>query len=652
VFERVRIPGVPSLIAHAGCGLVFTDRERTTYVELATWPPRLVTRDEYTLHAARSPSGAWLAHVRRNDLWSLRWYASIDDVAPLRDEPEPVPPRDFAALLGALDEVSLRIERAHTHRLESVHCLGDYALVVPRHVGLGTLHHPFIERETGWVEALQLPAFTKTAPRDRCPTACVRLGDGSDVLIWDGHAFCAGAAWSSHRLQLAWHHAYTPVAFGERALLACDAGKLVELAGDRVTARLPGVTAYSIQRGPNETFVVDTSSVPIWWSPAGDWACELSPELLGKRGKVVGIGVDGGLVAYDSREHDLVHVTAAALAKLPRRKASEPRAANAPRPPLVAIDALGAASSRARIAGVGEQLVTCSEHALRLHVGERAAGVERWASPIVAVAHDGRHVAAIDTRGTVRILRGSDAGGPISVRVAGVPRALVAGPESTWLAIVAQGAWIVDEQKLARGLRPEPIALPRAIAAAVDPDGTVLFLAERAGIAIWRAGTLVELPATIEQLVACAPLGGGRFLCAGERHLFAFDVATAELELLQLGEAFATVGAPYVAASPNGQLVAWTATPISIDVAKLHGTSIEIVQTIFYADEYSQPLDTRLAIYGLAFTDEHTLAIALDEGRGNLVDLATRKARKLDPQLGDAASRWIFFVGDQVLVAE
>ena len=651
MFERVRIPGVPSLIAHADGGLVFTDRDRSTYVDLATWPPHFAVRDEYTLHAARSPSGAWLAHVRRNDLWSLRWYASTDATAALRDEPEPVPPRDFVPLLGALDDVSVRIERAHTHRLESVHFLGEHALVVPRHVGLGTLHHPFIERETGWVEARQLPAFAKIAPRDRCPTACVRLADGSDVLIWDGHAFRAGAAWSSHRLRLAWHHDHAPVAFGERAMLACDDGKLVELEGDRVAARLPGVTAYGIQRGPNQTFVVETSSVPLWWSPADDWACELSPELLGKRGKIVGVGIDGGLVAYDSREHELVHVTAGALAKLPRRKASEPRASS-PRSPLVAIDALGAASSRARIAGVGEQLVTCSEHALRLHVGDRAAGIERWASPIVAVAHDGRHVAAIDTRGTVRILRGADAGGPISVRVAGVPRALVAGPDSTWLAIVAQGAWIIDEQKLARGVRPEPIALPRAIAAAVDPDGTVLLLAERAGIAIWRRGTLVELPATIEQLVACAALGGGRFLCAGERHLFAFDVATAELELLQQGDAFATVGAPYVAASPSGGLVAWTATPISIDVAKLHGTAIEIVQTIFYADEYSQPLDTRLAIGGLAFTDERTLAIALDEGRGNLVDLGTRKARKLDPQLGDAASRWILFVGDQVLVAE
>ena len=81
------------------------------------------------------------------------------------------------------------------------------------------------------------------------------------------------------------------------------------------------------------------------------------------------------------------------------------------------------------------------------------AKVRRQSIDAVDLLHG--HVGAIDTRGTVRILRGADAGGPISVRVAGVPRALVAGPDSTWLAIVAQGAWIVDEQKLARGARPE-----------------------------------------------------------------------------------------------------------------------------------------------------------------------------------------------------
>ncbi len=645
--DRVRIPGVPSLIARAGSGLVFTDRERSTWVELATWPPRMIERDESTLDAACSPSGRWLAYVRHHDIWSLRWYAAIDAASPERDEPEPVPARDFAPLLADLDDVSLHIELAHAMRLESVHCYGEHALVVPRHVGLGERRHPYLQRDQRWTEELQLPAFTKTTPRDRCATACVRLGDGNDVLIWNGHVVRNDVAFSPHRLALAWYHDYSPVAFGDDALLACDAQRIVELAADRVVAHLPDVAATSIQPGPGETFVVETSSVPIWWSPREDWACELVPDVLGRRCDVVGRAPDGGFVVYDRRDHALAHVAASELAALPRRRASEAQVVAVPRP-IELLDERGAAS-RARIAGVGEQLVTFSEHELRFHVADRAASFERWVEPIVAVAHDGRHVAAIDVRGMVRV-RG--AGSPVSIRVAGVPRALATGPAGTWLAICAETTWLVDVSAIANGRQPEPIALPGVLCAACDPAGTVLLVAERARLATWAAGRLVELPPTIEQLVACAPLGAGRFACAGERHLFAFDAATAELELFEVGASYATLRAPYVAASPSGRLLAWTATPTSIHIAAVHGIALERVLDIFYGDEYSQPLDTRLALRGLAFLDESTLAVALDEGRGNLIDLHAKTARKLDPQLGDAASRWIMFIDGIPLIAE
>jgi len=647
VGERVRIPGIPSLIARAGNGLVFTDRGRSTWVDLATWPPRIIERDESTLDAACSPSGRWLAYVRHNDLWSLRWYASIDAALPEHDEPEPVPARDFAALLTDLDDVSLHIELAHAMRLESVHCHGERALVVPRHVGLGERRHPYLQRDQRWTEELELPAFGKTTARDRCATACVRLGDGSDLLIWDGHVVRDDAAFSRHRLALAWYHDCAPVAFGDDALLACDAQRVVELAADRVVAHLPDVVATSIQPGPGDTFVVETGSVPIWWSPRDDWACELAPAVLGRRCDVVGRSPDGGLVVYDRRDHELAHVPASDLAVLPRRRASERPIVAVPAP-IALLDERGAAS-RARIAGVGEQLATVSDHELRFHVADRAASFERWAEPIVAVAHDGRHVAAIDTRGMLRV-RG--AGNPLSIRVAGTPRALIAGPDGAWLAICAEATWLVDFSAIASGRQPEPIALPGVLCAACDPAGTVLLVAERARLATWTAGRLVELPPTIEQLVACAPLGAGRFACAGERHLFAFDAATAELELFELGLSYATLRAPYVTASPSGRLLAWTATRTSIHVAAVHGTRLERELDIFYADEYSQPLDTRLALRGLAFLDENTLAVALDEGRGNLIDLGAKTARKLDPQLGDAASRWILFVDGVPLIAE
>jgi hypothetical protein len=648
--ERVRIAGVPSLVARAENGLVFTDRTRSTWVDLATWPPRLVERDGSTLDAALAPSGMWLAYVRERERWSLRWYASIGATEPLRDEPEPVPARDFAPLVQGLDDVSRGIELAHDLRLESVHLHGERALVVPRHVGLGDRRFPYLEDAAGWRELAELPPFTKTSPRDRCPTACLRLGDGRDVLVWNGHVLLDGAPFSPHRLELAWYQDYTPVAFREHGLLACDARRVVELSADGLGTHLPGVAASSIQPGPGGTFVVETSSVPIWWSPGEDWACELA---IGRRTEVVGVAPDGGLVVYDRGDHALVHVTAAELAALPRRRASEAPVVPVPAP-IAILDELGAAS-RARIAGVGEQIAICDEHTLRFHAGDRAAGVERFLGPLVAVAHAGRRVAALDARGTLHERTGQ--GARRTVGVTGAPRALVVGPGSTWLTVVAQGAWLVDFAAIARGEPPVSIALPGALAAAVDPAGTILLLAEGARLATWSAGSLVELPASIEQLVSCAPLGPGRFACAGERHLFAFDVESAELELFELSQtadtvAYATVRAPYVAASPSGRLVAWTATATSIHVAAVHGTKLELVLNIFYADEYSQPLDTRLALRGLAFTDEHTLAVALDAGRGNLIDIAAETARKLDPQVGDSASRWILFVGDKVLVAE
>jgi hypothetical protein len=651
--ERVRIPGVPSLVARAGTGLVFTDRGRTTWVDLATWPPRLIERDESTLDAALAPSGTWLAYVRRNERWSLRWYATIDATEPLRDEPEPVPMRDFAPLLESMPDVDRGIELAHEMRLESVHLHGERALVVPRHVGLGDRRFPYIEDGAGWRELAELPPFAKTNPRDRCPTACVRLGDGRDVVVWNGQMFVGGAPFSPHRLELAWYHEHAPLPFGEHALLACDARRIVELSGDKLAAHLPGVAASSIQPGPGNTFVVETSSVPIWWSPGEDWACELAPEIIGRRSDVVGVAPDGGLVVYDRRDHSLAHVTAGELAALGRRRASEAPIVPVPAP-IAILDDLGAAS-RARIAGLGDQIVTCDDHKLRFHVGDRAAGVERFLERIVAVAHDGRRIAAIDARGMLHERTG--AGARMTVSIPGLPRTLVVGPDSTWLVVVADGARLVDVAAIARGQRPVSIALPGALAAAVDPAGTVLLLAEGARLAIWRDNKLVELPPTIEQLVACAPLGTGRCACAGERHLFAFDVESAELELFELSHtddavAYATVRAPYVAATRSGRLVAWTATPTAIHVAAVHGTKLAPVLNIFYADEYSQPLDTPLAIRSLAFTDDSTLAVALDAGRGNLIDVAAQTARKLDPQLGDSASRWILFVGGNALIAE
>jgi hypothetical protein len=67
---------------------------------------------------------------------------------------------------------------------------------------------------------------------------------------------------------------------------------------------------------------------------------------------------------------------------------------------------------------------------------------------------------------------------------------------------------------------------------------------------------------------------------------------------------------------------------------------------------YSAPDNAEVTVHGLAFMDDGRLVIQLDEGRGNIVEPETGSALKLDPQPGDPRSRWIFFTGAGILVAD
>lgn len=650
-----------NLIARAHGEIGLTTHAGSIWVDAKVWPPQIVRRPEQTLAAARGPTGAWLAYVRSPGRpWRLRWYDALATNVPAREAPEPAEIRDIARLGDLIDALAdaRAGELADATKLESVHLLGDRAVVVPRHVGLGEHRHPFIAGAAGerWREATELPPFAKTAAhhRDRCTCACLRLHDGSDVLVWDGHVFAldgdALVRRFAHRLALRWFDDHAPLPFGAAGLVACDRGQLVELGADGVVAHLPGVIARGVRRGPGETLVIATRSVPLLWSPDEDWVCELPPELLGRRGEVVGALPGGDLVAYDARGVDLTRIPASELAALPRRRASG--AVVIARPPgQPALDDVGAAA-RTQIAGAGEHVVVCSGGALRFHLGERAIGSEQWAEPIVAVAHDGRHPVALDASGTLRVRRAEREGGDLVCHVAGVPRALVAGPDATWLVVVAHGAWRVDFRALARrGAAPEPIRFLGAFTAAVDPAGTVLLLGERGRVATCRAdgGDVLELPTPIEPLVACAALGAGRFACAGERHLFELDLADGELALLPLGGEPAATRTPYLAVAPGGALIAWAPTPTTISIAAVAPGAV--IERALFPPEYSQPLDTPLTVRGLAFTDARTLAVALDGGRGVLLDLAERTARRLEPQIGDDASRWIFHFAGKLWLA-
>ncbi len=659
--ERVRIPlDVPSLIERTDGALVFTARDRAAYVDLATWPPRIIERDEYTLDAARGADATWLAYVKRDSAWTLRWYRD-DDATPFRDEPEPVPQRDFGQFTHKLDATSASIEAAHRQRIESVHVCGGDAIVVPRHVGLGERRHPYVHRDGAWYEAVALPAFTKSVDdlRDRCCTAALRLGDGTDVLVWDGHVFAYDGTTFAHRfeqrLALAWFRDYAPVAFGRDRLFVCSDHKLVELGPDGMRTHLPGVKASSVMRGPGHTLLVTTSTEPLLFSPGDDSVASIDPDLLGRHGDVIGASGDG-VVVHDTRERWLSLISAADLAALPRRRASEVPVV-VPPPPQPLFDALGAAS-RPLVAGHGEAIVVIADRQLRFHIVDRPLGMGTHSDALVAVAHDDRGGVVLGSTGILCTVappssQSNEATFAQLRKLPGTMRSLAVGPGDAWLVLAAETTFLVDFDA------PTPVELPFAapIAAATDADGTVLLVGEDRRLATWSNGALVDIPPALEQVVACVAVGRGRFVCAGQHHLCVLDVATRELELLQLPkgaddpDGYAAAVTPYLAASPNGTRIAWGRSRTSVEIAALDGTRLAPIDSVYYPSEYSGP-DEPLAIHGLAFLDDHRLVILLDRGRANIVDLDSKQTLKLDPQPGDVPARWIFIYAGQTLIAD
>jgi hypothetical protein len=167
----------------------------------------------------------------------LRWYPSIAATAPDAEEPVPVPARDLAPLIAQLPDVERRIATRDTSRVEALHACGELAIAVPRLIGVGGVHHPYVLRDGRWAEDRSIPAFLKTDPAARCPSQCVRLADGTDLLVWDGHVLVARGdrfePWCERRFELA--------SFLHRELVASPDGGIVAVdAQIRLVEILPG----------------------------------------------------------------------------------------------------------------------------------------------------------------------------------------------------------------------------------------------------------------------------------------------------------------------------------------------------------------------------------------------------------------------------
>jgi hypothetical protein len=638
---------VPSLIAGVGGELVFTQTDRSAFVDARTWPPRVTARDFYAGHAARAPNGRWLVHGSPDPgiktTWWLREYASLTAAMPEREEPEPVPERDLAVFAAGLEETSRRIELAHVQRIESLHVCGDAAIAVPRHVGFGERRHPYVRRRDGWREETALPPFTKTEHPARCPTACTRLSDGTDVLIWDGQVF----AWDGetfarlfeHRLDLPWFQDREPVPARDGGLYSLDGKALVELRRDgEVRAHLPGVSLSGVVAGPRGTLIVSAGGQELY-DPADDSVAALPEELIGKRGEIVGFTDDGALVVLDRRGYQLHPIAASDLAALPRRRASvEP--VIVPPPPLPALDELGAAS-RTIVAAAGERIVLAYGREVRVHTQDAATSRSASSHPIVALALVGDHVAWLDLKGRLHLDHWTSHD---LENHADAPRALIATPSGELIALFARSAWRTGRDELLLRWHA-PLGLAGVLAAAADPDDdTLLFACEDHRLAYWHDGALIDLPPSAEQIVGVAALGDHRFACAGERNLFLLDVDHGELDAL-----YQTCGAPFVAASATR--LAWCTSPRLVSCGELRGDALDNIVQCAYPSTYSEPEDEPLAVRGLAFATDDRLVVALDRGRGNILDYARESALKLDPHDGDPRSRWVFVFGGRMLVA-
>jgi hypothetical protein len=310
------------------------------------------------------------------------------------------------------------------------------------------------------------------------------------------------------------------------------------------------------------------------------------------------------------------------------------------------LDDVGAAS-RPQIAGFGDDLALCNGSEVRLHLGDEASGIERLDGNVVAVAHDGERFAALtrsDAVTSIVIVQHER-----QMALPEVPRTLACGPDG-WLVLTATNAY---ELRPDLSGRIADIPFAGGLAAATDPAGTVLLVGEDNRLATWANGELVDIPPPVEQIVACAALGVNRFLCGGQRHLFVLDVSTRELEILHTGgdaPMFADSQTPHLAAAPNGRSIAWCGMLRHVRIARLYGNRFEREDNVGYPRDFSEP-DEPLEVRGLAFLDDNRLAIALPHGRGNIVDLATKTAVKLDPHAGDRYSRWLFIFGGRSLIA-
>ena len=634
------------LIARDHGELVYSTDTHSVFVDANQWPPRQVRRDWPVRFAARQTrggklDGAWLVYTTVDpgrQRWTLKLFETICAEEPLRDDPDPMPFRDFSPFLGELDEATRARESESWHRIESFALCGPLPVVVPRYCGLGGHRRPWVWRAGVWAEDQSLPAIEKTLAEAASTfvAPCVSMHSGY-ILVWQGRLYMP---MTDHFVD----YCAAPVTLGrdrgppvptsEGGLFALQGTQLVEIHIDHVREHLPGIGVHSVMAGPSGAVIVDSDGGWLLYDPTDCEIAELAPIMA--EYEIAGAASDGSLILFRQEHATLRRVTPEQLAALAWRAvdaATEP-----PAPPVRILDHHGAAS-RPITAGVGDIVINCAADAVRFWNLDIPSF--KVPQPGIAIAVRGDRVGVLDQRGVLHQLElstGANARG--GLLITGRPRSLLA-THDRWFVIGEDAVWSVGDNI-------ERIAVEGAFAAAADPaDGTLVILAEDRRLARWEAGQLFDIPESAEQLVAIAALGGRRFVCAGERNLFLLDLAQLELEAL-----YAQNESPFLAASPNGKSIAW-ATHQSVTIAGIEGNQLRVIESSHYPDTFIEPEGEPLRIRGIAFLDDERITVAITAGMGGeILDFVTKKTKKLDPHPGDTRNRYLHTWAGVVYVAE
>jgi hypothetical protein len=659
---------LPHLAGRAGSELLLSASSgpsrtaRTMVLDVAEWPPRITEHAGYesTLDAARSPSGRWLLHVNLSleapRIYRLRTYARGADTHPAADDPTPFPMPHLGEVLAHMDEVSQRIESAHTYAIESLHFAGERALLVPRHVGLGDYRYPWIERDGGWVEERGVPPFTKSAAKssERCVVRGVRLGDGSDVLLWDGWSFEVGerglARTFEHRIEAPWWHHWEPVPAGSDGFFYLDTNcRLGEIrrGGAPPRKHVPEMPIDAMGPGPNGTVLLQpTAGGVLLYDPGDASLAEVPADMLppDKHRDFVAWCEPGLLVACQGLDpRRLFAVAREDLEALPRKSIAAVVKARAPKIRGAADAVEGPwAASRPRVAldRASGIVAVADERVVRAHAIDAPAWQWKSKGAIVAVAAAEGVIAALTKSGRLVRLDARTGKNLGAIELGSYPRSLAGSTAGAWAVLRMGGVHLV------RGDEASKLPFEAPLAASFDGDGGRLLLTgerRRAAIVTVATGALDALPEPPEEVHAVAWEGGDTWLALSEKSILRLDAAARTWT-------HARGGSPgnHLACSPGGALVAAGLSRSGAEV--LRAGSLEPVTSVSYPDTFQNTEDP-LRVVGLAFLDDRQLVVGLTRGNGNILVIRPPSAMRLDPPPGQVADRWVFVYGGKILVA-